>query len=133
MLGQGLLQISLVLFIGFFIYRDGARISPSSKPARAPGGELGHRLLELAGNTVKAVMIGIVGTAAAQALVAWSASDRRRARRAAAGGGHLLPVAGAGGPAADVGRRGVLAVPAGRERLGHLHGAVGRAGGELGG
>jgi predicted PurR-regulated permease PerM len=75
MLGQGLLQISLVLFIVFFIYRDGARISAQLETAAARlGGELGRQLLELAGNTVKAVMIGIVGTAAAQALVAWSAS-----------------------------------------------------------
>lgn len=72
MLGQGLLQISLVLFIVFFIYRDGARISAQLETAAARlGGELGRQLLELAGNTVKAVMIGIVGTAAAQALVAF--------------------------------------------------------------
>ena len=71
MLGQGMLQITLVLFIGFFFYRDGARIYSQLEVAAARlSGELGHRLLELAANTVKAVMIGIVGTAAAQALVA---------------------------------------------------------------
>ena len=70
-LGQGLLQITLVLFIGFFFYRDGARIYDQLETgAERLGGELGHRLLELAANTVKAVMIGIVGTALAQALVA---------------------------------------------------------------
>jgi predicted PurR-regulated permease PerM len=42
MLGQGLLQISLVLFIVFFIYRDGARISAQLETAAARlGGELG--------------------------------------------------------------------------------------------
>jgi len=71
MLGQGLLQIALVLFIGFFLYRDGGRIYAQLEiGADRLGGELGSRLLELASNTVKAVMIGIVGTAAAQALVA---------------------------------------------------------------
>ena len=66
-----LLVITLVLFIGFFFYRDGARIYSQLEVAAARlSGELGHRLLELAANTVKAVMIGIVGTAAAQALVA---------------------------------------------------------------
>jgi predicted PurR-regulated permease PerM len=74
MLGQGLLQISLVLFIGFFFYRDGARISAQLETARRAWAASWAPLLELAGNTVKAVMIGIVGTAAAQALVAWSAS-----------------------------------------------------------
>lgn len=72
MLGQGLLQISLVLFIVFFLYRDGARIAVQIETGAARlGGALGGQLLELAGNTVKAVMIGIVGTAAAQALVAF--------------------------------------------------------------
>jgi predicted PurR-regulated permease PerM len=47
---------------------------PARKRRGAPGRRAGGELLELAGNTVKAVMIGIVGTAAAQALVAWSAS-----------------------------------------------------------
>ena len=71
LLGQGLLQITLVLFIGFFLYRDGAHIyAQLETAAERLGGEFGHRLLELASNTVKAVMIGIVGTAAAQALVA---------------------------------------------------------------
>ena len=69
--GQGLVQISLVLFIAFFLYRDGARIQTQLETgADRLGGELWRDLLELAGNTVKAVMIGIVGTAAAQSLVA---------------------------------------------------------------
>jgi predicted PurR-regulated permease PerM len=71
MVGQGLLQISLVLFIGFFLYRDGARIEAQLEIGAARlGGPVWGDLLHLAGSTVKAVMIGIVGTAAAQALVA---------------------------------------------------------------
>ncbi len=70
-LGQAMLQIALVLFIGFFFYRDGAHIYAQLETGAARlGGEFGGNLLELAANTVKAVMIGIVGTAAAQALVA---------------------------------------------------------------
>ena len=102
MLGQGLLQISLVLFIVFFLVpRWRAHRGPARDRRRTPGGALGGRLLELAGNTVKAVMIGIVGTAAAQALVAFIGFVIAGVPgRAAAGGGHLLPVAGAGGAAA---------------------------------
>lgn len=69
--GEGLLQIVLVLFIAFFFYRDGPtlarRIADSS---RRLGGELGEQMLALARSTVMGVMVGIVGTAAAQALVA---------------------------------------------------------------
>ena len=75
-LGQGLLQITLVLFIGFFFYRDGATIYDQLETgAQRLGGELGNRLLDLAANTVKAVMIGIVGTAAAQAQPAGAEAD----------------------------------------------------------
>lgn len=69
--GEGLLQIVLVLFIAFFLYRDGPalgrRLEDSS---RRLGGELGEQMLALARSTVMGVMVGIVGTAAAQALVA---------------------------------------------------------------
>lgn len=71
LLGQGVLQLLLVLFILYFCYRDGRELLRQfNTAARYLGGELGISLLALAGNTVKAVMIGIVGTAAAQALVA---------------------------------------------------------------
>ncbi|MDD3352979.1 AI-2E family transporter [Zoogloea sp.] len=71
LVGQGLLQITLVLFIGFFLYRDGSRIQAVLEAgAERLGSQIWGDLLELAANTVKAVMIGIVGTAAAQALVA---------------------------------------------------------------
>jgi hypothetical protein len=79
-------------------------------------------------------MIGIVGTAAAQALVAlvgFVIAGVPGALLLAAGTFFLSLVPGRA--AADVGRRGLLAVPAGRQRLGHLHGAVGPAGDQLGG
>ncbi|MBL8450431.1 MAG: AI-2E family transporter [Dechloromonas sp.] len=68
---NGLLQLSLVLFIVFFLYRDGEAIGKAfSAAARKLGGELGEHMLELARGTVIGVMLGLVGTAAAQGAVA---------------------------------------------------------------
>ncbi|MBV2206851.1 MAG: AI-2E family transporter [Proteobacteria bacterium] len=68
---QGLLQLLLVIFFLFFIFRDAAVYADALRTAsRKLGGELGERMLQLARGTVMGVMIGIVGTAAAQALVA---------------------------------------------------------------
>ncbi|MDR0736807.1 MAG: AI-2E family transporter [Zoogloeaceae bacterium] len=69
--GNGILQLALVIFIGFFLYRDGVFITRQlQKAASRLGGALGEELLQLARTTVTGVMIGIVGTALAQALVA---------------------------------------------------------------
>lgn len=69
--GEGLLQIVLVLFIAFFFYRDGpALVERLRDSSRRLGGELGEQMLALARSTVMGVMVGIVGTAAAQSLVA---------------------------------------------------------------
>lgn len=68
--GQGLLQLLLVIFFVFFIFRDAQTYGSALKTAAQKlGGELGGRMLTLAQNTVTGVMVGIVGTAAAQALV----------------------------------------------------------------
>lgn len=69
--GQGLLQLALVIFIAFFFYRDGEALAAMARTgATRLGGPLGARMLGLARSTVVGVMIGIVGTAVAQALVA---------------------------------------------------------------
>jgi predicted PurR-regulated permease PerM len=69
--GEGLLQLVLVLFITFFFYRDGAALAARlHSGSRQLGGELGGQMLELTRGAVMGVMVGIVGTAAAQALVA---------------------------------------------------------------
>lgn len=69
--GEGLLQLVLVLFVAFFLYRDGAVLAARLRVlSRKLGGELGEQMLALTRSTVNGVMIGIVGTAAAQALVA---------------------------------------------------------------
>ncbi|MEW6163886.1 MAG: AI-2E family transporter [Pseudomonadota bacterium] len=71
LIGQGLLELTLVVFIAFFFYRDGHVLATRlAHLAEKIGGELGERMLTLARTTVMGVMIGIVGTAAAQGLVA---------------------------------------------------------------
>ena len=68
---NGLLQLALVLFVTFFLYRDGVAISNALYVgARKLGGELGENMLDKARGTVVGVMLGIVGTAAAQGTVA---------------------------------------------------------------
>lgn len=68
---NGLLQMALVLFVVFFLYRDGAALSHALLVgSRKLGGDLGENMLEKARGTVVGVMLGIVGTAAAQGAVA---------------------------------------------------------------
>ena len=68
---NGLLQLALVLFVIFFLYRDGAGIANALYVgARKLGGDLGEEMLERTRGTVVGVMLGIVGTAAAQGTVA---------------------------------------------------------------
>lgn len=67
---QGLLQMLLVVFFVFFLLRDAPTYGQTlAVAARRLGGDLGERMLGLAQGTVAGVMVGIVGTAAAQAVV----------------------------------------------------------------
>lgn len=71
MFAQGLAQLLLVIFFVFFIFRDADHYAEALRTgARKLAGGLGERMLKLAAGTVTGVMAGIVGTAAAQALVA---------------------------------------------------------------
>jgi predicted PurR-regulated permease PerM len=71
LIGQGLLELTLVVFIAFFFYRDGRALAARlARLADKLGGELGARMLGLTQSTIMGVMIGIVGTAAAQGIVA---------------------------------------------------------------
>jgi predicted PurR-regulated permease PerM len=71
MFGQGLLQLVLVVFFVFFMFRDAEFYADALRTgSRKLAGDLGERMLILAENTVTGVMVGIVGTAAAQSLVA---------------------------------------------------------------
>lgn len=68
---NGLLQLALTLFVLFFLYRDGELLANSLRvAAHKLGGDLGDDMLEKTRGTVIGVMLGIVGTAAAQGTVA---------------------------------------------------------------
>jgi len=71
-LGVGFLQLLMVVFVAFFFYRDGARLSPAMVTmSRKLGGKLGEEMLELTCNTINGVMLGIFGTALTQSVVAF--------------------------------------------------------------
>ncbi|HEU4709359.1 MAG TPA: AI-2E family transporter [Methylophilaceae bacterium] len=71
-LGGGFLQLLLVVFITFFFYRDGARLgSVMMTMARKLGGKLGEEMMVLTCDTINGVMLGIFGTALAQAVMAF--------------------------------------------------------------
>jgi predicted PurR-regulated permease PerM len=71
-LGEGLLQLTLVAFVSFFFYRDGEAIARRLQTAFARLAiGMGPRLLSIVDDTANGVMYGILGTALAQALVAW--------------------------------------------------------------
>jgi predicted PurR-regulated permease PerM len=70
-LGRGLLQLALSVFVAFFLFRDG--LSAAQRLIAAVeriGGERGRHLLTVAGNTVRGVVYGILGTALVQAVMA---------------------------------------------------------------
>jgi predicted PurR-regulated permease PerM len=70
-LGNGVLQMSLAMFILFFLYRDGTALAQRLNNALTRiGGEHARNLLQLAGGTVKGVVYGILGTAIAQGILA---------------------------------------------------------------
>lgn len=70
LVGQGVLQFIMVLFIAFFFYRDGPLLTRMLKiGVHKLGGDLGDDMLVLARNTMTGVTVGIVGTAFGQALV----------------------------------------------------------------
>ena len=71
-IANGLLQVLLAIFIAFFAYRDGEQWSTWLRnAARRISGDLGTHVVDVAGNTINGVMVGILGTAAAQGLVAY--------------------------------------------------------------
>ena len=70
-LGHGILQMSLAMFILFFLYRDGEALAHRlSNALTRIGGDHARKLLLLAGSTVKGVVYGILGTAIAQGILA---------------------------------------------------------------
>ncbi len=69
---NGVLQVLLAIFIAFFAYRDGEQWALWLRnAARRISGDLGTHMVDVAGNTIIGVMVGILGTAAAQGFVAY--------------------------------------------------------------
>lgn len=69
---NGVLQVLLAIFIAFFAYRDGEQWALWLRnAARRVSGDLGTHMVDVAGNTIIGVMVGILGTAAAQGMVAY--------------------------------------------------------------
>jgi predicted PurR-regulated permease PerM len=70
-IGQGVLQLALAMFVAFFFYRDGEAIVAGLRAGLARiAGALATELLALVQDTVRGVVLGIVGTALAQGLLA---------------------------------------------------------------
>src|SRR6266704_1379092 len=55
--GEGVLQFTLIAFIGFFFYRDGAALAQSLRNGlERVAGNVAGRLLEIVGGTINGVM-----------------------------------------------------------------------------
>jgi predicted PurR-regulated permease PerM len=70
-LGEGVLQLTLAAFIGYFFYRDGEALVGAMRAAtRHVAGHLMPELFQTVGGTIKSVVYGLLGTALAQGVVA---------------------------------------------------------------
>lgn len=68
---KGFVQVALSVLLTFFILRDGQALGQRVAIAAARiAGNRGQRLITVAGNTVRGVVYGIIGTAVAQGLLA---------------------------------------------------------------
>ena len=70
-LGEGVLQLSLATFIGYFFYRDGEALVAAARAATGRiVGQLMPELFQTVGGTIKGVVYGLLGTAIVQGVVA---------------------------------------------------------------
>ncbi|MFM8359608.1 MAG: AI-2E family transporter [Verrucomicrobiota bacterium] len=70
-LGRGVMEFVLSVVLTFFVFRDGAEVAARLRAGLVRiAGDRAHRLLEVAGNTVRGVVYGILGTALVQASMA---------------------------------------------------------------
>ncbi len=70
-LGEGILQMLLVSFLGFFFYRDGETLMRAVRAAMARiAGDMSGSILNTIDKTITSVLYGIGGTALGQAVVA---------------------------------------------------------------
>jgi predicted PurR-regulated permease PerM len=70
-IAEGVLQFTLIAFIAYFFFRDGAALVEALRNALSRvAGDFTERLLSVVGGTINGVVYGIVGTGLAQALAA---------------------------------------------------------------
>lgn len=70
-IAKGVVEVGLSVFLAFFIFRDGGAAADRLKTGiNRIAGDRGKHLLEVAGNTVRGVVYGILGTALVQAIFA---------------------------------------------------------------
>ena len=70
-IGRGVVEVGLSVFLAFFIFRDGGAAAERLRTGiNRIAGDRGKHLLEVAGNTVRGVVYGILGTALVQAIFA---------------------------------------------------------------
>ncbi|PTS86899.1 AI-2E family transporter [Pseudomonas sp. HMWF032] len=71
-IGGGMVELALSLVLVFFFYRDGPRLAAFAESLlERLIGERAEHYLELVAGTVQRVVNGVIGTAAAQAILAW--------------------------------------------------------------
>ena len=70
-IGKGVVEVGLSVFLAFFFFRDGGAAAERLHAGiDRIAGDRGKHLLEVAGNTVRGVVYGILGTALVQAIMA---------------------------------------------------------------
>jgi len=70
-MGAGLLELALSVLVTFILLRNGPSVAANlTSGIERIAGERGKHLMEVAGNTVRGVVYGILGTALAQGLMA---------------------------------------------------------------
>ncbi|MCL4178332.1 MAG: AI-2E family transporter [Verrucomicrobia bacterium] len=70
-IGRGITEVALSVFLAFFILRDGTVVADRlATGVDRIAGDRGRHLLEVAGNTVRGVVYGILGTALVQGAMA---------------------------------------------------------------
>ena len=71
--GQGVIQVLIAIFVAYFFYRDGERLRGIvvGTVRRIAGDEHGAAIVLTAQNAVRGVVYGLIGTALAQAAVAF--------------------------------------------------------------
>jgi predicted PurR-regulated permease PerM len=70
-LGTGLLELAMSMLVTFFLLRSGTSVADNlTAGIERIAGERGKHLMQVAGNTVRGVVYGLLGTALVQALMA---------------------------------------------------------------